>query len=171
MFTGEILLLCLLGLDDRLLGDADRVQEEVELPHRGGVRHEAWQGVQGQDQDCPSAWGADQTGQFPTFSILDILPFSNHITSYRSSWSRWMSAKMCQRPNASCTKSWSQLLRIQLSAGDAVFVEKNVSPHSQYICTYRASFISSTIGDVRIWFLPGTILRNSATLLMLKFLT
>ena len=41
MFTGEILLLCLLGLDDRVLGDADRVQEEAELPHRGGVRQEA----------------------------------------------------------------------------------------------------------------------------------
>ena len=45
---------------------------------------------------------------------------------YRSSWSRWTSAKMCRRPNASCTKSWSQLLRIQLSAGAAVFVEKNI---------------------------------------------
>ena len=40
------------------------MQEAAELPQRGEVWNEAGQGVPHQDQDRPSARGADQTGLF-----------------------------------------------------------------------------------------------------------
>ena len=49
-------------------GDNDGMLEPSELPQRGEVRGEAGQGVSHQDQDRPSAGGADQAGQFsPAF--------------------------------------------------------------------------------------------------------
>ena len=40
------------------------MQEAAEFPQRGEVWNEAGQGVPHQDQDRPSARGADQTGLF-----------------------------------------------------------------------------------------------------------
>ena len=57
------------------LGDNKGMRDPSELPQRGEVRGEAGQGVPHQDQDRPSAGGADQTGQCSPVFVLMLMSF------------------------------------------------------------------------------------------------
>ena len=56
-------------------GDNKGMRDPSELPQRGEVRGEAGQGVPHQDQDRPSAGGADQTGQCSPVFVLMLMSF------------------------------------------------------------------------------------------------